>query len=158
MNQPAQSSQALYDELNDDLVAIGEPLLDLAEKFLREQDNFLPFGAELSHSDLFGLVAATSNSEDSFESSTDVLPLLLTALRSRSRSETKAVALVENVAIGREGEQLSPAIKVSVEHSRGLVVAMYLPFSCSSAGDYSFGSLFWLEASPQVGLWSKSDA
>jgi hypothetical protein len=51
------------------------------------------------------------------------------------------------------GEQALTAIRVLLEHERGLNVAMLLPFQRDDEGRYSFGEAFVTPADPELSLW-----
>jgi hypothetical protein len=80
--------------------------------------------------------------------------MLHEALRAAAREEKlRAVAVCEDVTITLEGEKKTAAIKVLVEHQRGLCAALYVPYKRKWFGGYEFGSMFVRSASPEVLVW-----
>ena len=63
-----------------------------------------------------------------------------------------AVGIAENVSLTR-GESTLQAIKVLLEHERGLTVALFLPFQRTDGGEYHFGEAFVTPATPALDLW-----
>jgi len=148
------SATDLYSELKPDLSQVVDALFDLSEVFLRKRGNFLPHGAVLTEDDEVKLVAAAPDGSSDFTNSTEVLPLLHDGLRQMSRDiALKAVAVAENVTVTLEGNRSTQAIKVLVEHRRGLNVALYLPFERRLFRGYSFGSTFSVAAKPEINAW-----
>jgi hypothetical protein len=45
------------------------------------------------------------------------------------------------------------AIKVTLEHERGLTVALFLPFHKNEYGVYSFAPSFVVPVAPELKLW-----
>jgi hypothetical protein len=145
------SSDALYSELEPDIVALASPLFELSERFLKARNNFLPHGAVLTDGGQVKLVAGAP--ENDWTNSTEVLPVLHDALRQSAKEGVKALALAENVTITPEGGKATAAIKVLFEHQRGLVVALYLPFKKRLLRGYEFGESFSVLAAPEVNAW-----
>lgn len=147
----------LYAELKPDIALLAEPLFEMSEKLLREQGNFLPHAAVLTEGGEVKLVAAGAPSE--FTNSTEVLPLLHDGLRIQAKNlPLKALGVSENVTITLEGKRSTKAIKVLLEHRRGLTVALYLPFEKKLLRGYVMGQAFTLEARPEVNAWSEGAA
>jgi hypothetical protein len=153
------SVEALYAELKPEIASIANPLFELSEKFVAKRGNFLPHGAVLTNGDQVKLAAATPPDGSDLTNSTEVLPILHDGLRSMAReSECKAVAVAESVTVTLEGQRPTAAIKVLLEHRRGLCLALYVPFKKKLFGGYAFGSPFTVPASPEVRAWASSDA
>lgn len=151
MNSPDE----LYAELKGDIAALANPLFELSEKFLNSQGNFLPHGAVLTVENEVKLVAATSGND--VATSVEVLPILHDGLRQQARELTlKAIGVAENVTVTLEGQRPSKAIKVLIEHTRGLVVALYLPFEKRLLRGYMMGSTFSKLAEPEVNAWTST--
>lgn len=146
------SPEELYAELKGDIAALADPLFDLSEKFLHSQDNFLPHGAVLTGDNAVRLVAATNGND--VATSVEVLPILHDGLRQQARElALKAIGVAENVTVTLEGQRPSKAIKVLVEHKRGLTVALYLPFEKKLFRGYVTGPTFSKLATPEVNAW-----
>jgi hypothetical protein len=148
MNSPDE----LYAELKGDIAALANPLFELSEKFLNSQGNFLPHGAVLTGENEVKLVAATKGND--VATSVEVLPILHDGLRQQARKlALKAIGVAENVTVTLEGQRPSKAIKVLIEHTRGLTVALYLPFEKRLLRGYVMGSSFSKLAAPEVNAW-----
>jgi len=148
--------ETLYRELKSDLQAVLEPLVDLAQHLLRRQGTFLPFGASLSNA---GQVTfAGAGTEQEMTSSVEILPILHDGLRATAgQDETMAIAVCEWVKITPEGSSQTDAIKVLVEHRRGLTVAFYLPCRKRLLRGWTFGETMALRAQPEVHPWDASE-
>lgn len=82
-----------------------------------------------------------------------MLPNLHKALRAAaSREDVFALAVCEDVRINRDGEKETRAIKVPIEHRRGLCVALYMPFRRRLLG-YAFSDVIAAPANPEVRVW-----
>jgi hypothetical protein len=140
----------LYAELKDEVFLLSEPLFEASKRFLRNRGDFLPHGAMLTAVNEVELTMAVPDGDD-LVSSVEVLTLLHKALRiAATERHLRAVAVCEHVHITREGQAQTPAIKVLVEHSRGLCTALYMPYRKTRFGGYSFGDVFAIDATPEV--------
>ena len=149
------ATDQMYAELKPDLSAISEQLFTLSETFLRKNGNFLPHGALLKSGGEVVLVAAAPDAESDLVTSVEVLPLLHRGLRAQgNESHVVAVGVAENVYISQEGHAPTKAIKVLVEHRKGLTVAFYLPFEKKLFRRYDFGPSFAKAAEPEVAPWA----
>ena len=149
-----KTTDELYSEVKPDIEAVANPLFDLSEQFLRKSGNFLPHGAVLPKDGKVVLVAAAPDMSKDYTNSTAVLPVLHDGLRAQAKEkELVAVGVAENVTITPEGQPPTQAIKVLIEHKRGLVVALYLPFKKQFLRGYSFGEIFSVRAKGEVNAW-----
>ena len=143
----------LYAELTADVVAIADPLFDHSRKRLQAKDDFLPHAALLSAEGKVVLMGAMTGSRDGQASAEHILPMLLNGVRQVSREKVlTAIGIAENVSLTR-GDTSMQAIKVLLEHERGLTVAMFLPFHKADTGEYHFGEAFVTPAPPALNLW-----
>ena len=143
----------LYAELKADVVAIADPLFEHSQKRLQAKDDFLPHAAVLSSEGKVVLMGAMTGSRDGQANATHILPMLLNGVRQVSREKVLvAIGIAENVSLTR-GESAMQAIKVLLEHERGLVVAMFLPFHKADDGEYYYGEAFVTPATPALNLW-----
>jgi hypothetical protein len=111
-------TDTLYKDLQTDLDRISGPLFEFGEQQVRSS------GAE-------------------FESSIEVLPLLHEGLRATvKQGGISAVTICEWVKITREGGKQTDAMKVLVEHERGLTVAFYVPCHKSTFSGWTFEGMF----------------
>ncbi|MBC8069636.1 MAG: hypothetical protein IAG13_14965 [Deltaproteobacteria bacterium] len=147
----------LFAELKPDVEALAEPLLSASEVFVRERGGFLPHGAVLEAGHEVRLVMASPDRVDARASAADVLPRLHEALRGDAQQrDLVAVAVCEDVTITPSGQKSTKAIKVLVEHRRGLTVALYLPWKRKLLGGHVFGEMMVLAAAPEVRAWSST--
>ena len=148
---------ALYAELKSDLESISSPLFEFGEQPVRKRGAFLPFGATLTGSGEIGLDAATSGEE--MESAVEVLPILHEGLRAKvAQGDFSAVAVCEWVKITPEGGKQTDAMKVLVEHERGLTVAFYVTCHKRVFGGWNFEGMFVQPAEPEVRPWGSNHA
>ena len=147
------NEQALFTELKPELSEIANFLFDAAETFLKRQDSFLPVGAVMTNEGEVITVAAAPAGPD-LTTADVVLPRLHEALRANVRQrEIKAVAVVEDVKITPPGQRQTRAIKVLIEHKRGLSVAFYLPFKRHRSGKLETGEPLANAANPEIKPW-----
>ncbi|MHC4983285.1 MAG: hypothetical protein ACYTF6_08985 [Planctomycetota bacterium] len=145
----------LYAELKPEIQSLAEPLFGASEALVRKRGSFLPHGAVLTEQGETRLImAGTEGFEGRSVSSIEVLPALHEALRATAREGgVRAVAVCEDVTITPEGQKKTRAIKVLVEHQRGLCVGLYLPYRRKILGAYVFGDVFARSATPEVLAW-----
>lgn len=153
-------SDTLYSTLKPDIEAMASPLFEASEVFVRKREAFLPHGAILTQRGEVMLVAAAPDGyETRAVSAPEVLPLLHQALRAKAREEDAvALAVSEDVTITLAGQKPTQAMKVLLEHKRGLTVALYVPFHHKFLRGYSFGEMLVLPASPEVCAWPSDPA
>jgi len=147
------SLSELYNELKIDVVAIADPLFEHSRARLQACDGFLPHGAVLDTEGKVVVLGAMTGSKGGQASASQILPLLHGGVRQMFREKVVvAVGIAENVSLTRGGMPLQ-AIKVSLEHERGLNVALFLPFHKSEQGEYFYGESFVMPAHPVMNLW-----
>ena len=116
---------------------------------MRKRGAFLPFGAGLTKDGQVSLHAASPGKDAA--SSPEILPLLHEGLRSVvTEQDLSAVAVCEWVKITPEGGTQTDAVKVLVEHSRGLSVAFYMPCRRKLFRGWQFDAVFVRPAAPEV--------
>jgi hypothetical protein len=146
---------SLYRELKPYVEQLAGSLFEPTQIFIKKRGAFLPHGATLTEAGEIQLVMATGDSDSDVVSSLEVLPALHAGLRQSALQEgIIAVAVCEDVLIRTKGEKETRAIKVLVEHKRGLSVALYMPFRRGWLG-YSYGDVFVIPAAPEVNAWSE---
>jgi hypothetical protein len=147
------SLSELYAELKTDVVTVADPLIEQSQQRLQARDDFLPHAAVLDAEGKVVLMGAMTGSRDGQANSQQIMPLLLRGLRQMSREKViVAIGVAESVSLTR-GEMPMQAIKVLLEHERGLTVAMYLPYYKSESGEYFYGEAFVTPATPALNLW-----
>jgi hypothetical protein len=143
----------LYRELKGDVELIAEPLIDFAQDQIRKRAAFLPFGATLDEKGEISLEAAATGAESA--SSTEVLPLLHEGLRAiAAKRDLREVAVCEWAKITVAGQLQTDAIKVLVEHRRGLAVALYIPCKRQLPRGWEFGEMIAKIAAAEVRPWA----
>lgn len=143
----------LYSELKADVAALADPLFEHSQNHLRARDAFLPHAAVLSAEGKVVMMGAMTGSRDGQASAEYILPMLLGGIRQMSREKVLvAFGVAESVSLNR-GETPMQAIKVLLEHERGLNVALFLPFRKAEDGEYQFGEPFVTPAPPPLKLW-----
>ena len=138
----------LYAAAKADLNSISTPLFEMAVSLVDKRGTFLPFGAVLDAAGQTQLHAATGEHE--ITNSVEVLPRLHEGLRASLQPDSRAVAVCEWVKITPPGSKQTDAIKVLVEHSNGLVMALYLPMRKKLLGRWETGELIGNPAKPEV--------
>jgi hypothetical protein len=150
------STQAeIYSEVKTDLGALARPLFEKSEQLLRERGDFLPHAAVLSPEGRVALLGAMCNTKDGFANSWHILPLVHDGLRSMANErELAAVGVAERVDV-IPGAGSMQAVKVLLEHQRGLAIAFYMPFAREDSGEYSFGRMVTLFTESEVNAWNQ---
>jgi hypothetical protein len=143
----------LYAELKTDVVAIADPLFEHSRKRLQASDDFLPHAALLNAEGKVVLIGAMTGSKHGQANATQIMPMLHGGIRQMSREKVLvAFGIAQNVTLTR-GDMPMQAIKVLLEHERGLTVALFLPFYKSAEGEYYYGESFVTPANPELNLW-----
>ena len=139
--------------MKGELGALARPLFEKSEQLLRERGDFLPHAAVLSPDGKVTLLGAMCNTSGGFASSWQILPMVHDGLRSIASERTlAAVGVAERVeAVPGAGHVL--AVKVLLEHQRGLAIAFYMPFARAESGEYSFGRMVTLFTESEVNAW-----
>jgi hypothetical protein len=151
------TQEVLYAEVKPDISTVATPLFEVSERCLRDMGNFLPHAAVLTAEGKVEIVGAAPDSKDGYADSTQVLLLLHDGLRAMAKEKALvAIGIAENVTITPDGQAATQAIKVLFEHSRGLTVALYLPFAKKFLRGYSFGETFSVLAAPEVNAWKEA--
>ncbi len=120
--------------------------IPFAVEMLEKYGEFYPFALALSQDGTPTQIGIDPGSEH--PESTHVLALLQEAMvKGAAEGEYKATALVVDVSLeGAQGVENTDAIQVGLEHSSGYCVNVFLPYSKTEGGEFSFGELL---ASPR---------
>jgi hypothetical protein len=147
--------EVLYKELKADFENVADPLISASTLFLRNRGAFLPHGATLlADGEVRLIMAVPPDFETRAGTAYEVLPLLHQSLRkAATESHVVAVAACEDVRITIGGKSESPAIKVLIEHVRGLTAAFYLPYSKRLFRGYRFGDMILKSVAAEVQPW-----
>jgi hypothetical protein len=144
--------QTLYTEIKPEMQAITSRLFDLSKKFLQTQGDFLPHAAVLTAEFKLELVGAQGENE--LTTAAEILPLLHGGLRGVAKQKAlSAIGIAESVIVTRPGQSSSKAIKVLLEHRRGLTVAFYMPYQKKLLRGYVYEPVFSILAEPEVNAW-----
>ena len=154
LNRPMSGyDQGLYNEVKSDIQRVVDPLFPLAKGRLDKTGSFLPFGSTLTKEGKVQVVAAYDGKE--IVSSKEVLPMLHDSLRNSAKEGASIIAVCEWVTLDIEGKGKTQAIKVLVEHNRGLTVAFYLPVHKPFLRNWQVGEMFVKPASPEIKAWAR---
>lgn len=144
----------LFAELSPELEALAVALFDVSVVFVRKSGGFLPHGAVLEAGGDVQMIASCSGEPDAITTPAAELPSLHDGLRDVARDPgIVAIAVCEDVTITLEGEKPTQAVKVLVEHRRGLSVAYYLPWRKKWFGRIALGDVITMDAAPEVRPW-----
>ena len=98
-----------------------------------------------------------TNGED-VATSDELMPLLVEGLRNMAKeTDILAAATCEWVQITTEGKT-NDAMKVIVEHSRGLSVAFYVPCNKSIFRGWRFLPMIAKQIAPVIVIWNSKNA
>lgn len=149
------STQAeIYAAIRGDLAALARPLFEKSERLLRERGDFLPHAAVLTSEGKVSLLGAMCNTKDGFANSWHILPMVHDGLRSMaSERSLTAIGVAERVD-AVPGERSTQAVKVLLEHQRGLAIAFYMPFVRNEIGVFDFGKMVTLFTESEVNAWN----
>jgi len=149
------STQAeIYAAVKGELGTLARPLFDKSERLLRERGDFLPHAAVLAPDGKVSLLGAMCLTGDGFANSWHILPMVHDGLRSMAcERDLAAVGVAERVD-GIPGTGPIRAIKVLLEHQRGLAIAFYMPFQQAETG-FDFGKMVTLFTESEVNAWSR---
>jgi hypothetical protein len=146
--------QDLYGELKPEVQTLAQSLFEISEKALRERGSFLPHAGALTAEGKVRLIGAMCNTRDGVAKSTHLLPMLRQGLRTMVYERpVNAVGIAEDVTVQPEGQPQTRAVKVHLEHSRGLTIAFFLPFDYGTSGEIAFGSTLSMFAPPEINAW-----
>jgi hypothetical protein len=151
------STQAeIYAAVKGELGALARPLFEKSQLLLRERGDFLPHAAVLSPDGRVSLLGAMCITKDGFANPWHILPMVHDGLRSMAyERELAAIGVAERVdAI--PGAGAIRAVKVLLEHQRGLAIAFFMPFEKSETGEFNFGRMVTLFTESEVNAWNQS--
>jgi hypothetical protein len=144
--------QALYRAIKPDIELVAPRLFDLSKRFLQLQADFLPHAAILTPDSKVALVAAQGERE--LTNATEILPILHGTLRHLAKNkEISAIGVAESVTITPEGRSPTRAIKVLLEHRRGIAIALYMTYEKKFLRGNVFAPIFSVLANSEVNAW-----
>ncbi len=145
--------ETLFVELRPDLEALAGALFEFSEGCLREIGTLIPHGAVLTEQGKVEIVGAVPDGDREWSTPTEVLLVLFHSLRALAEERAlRAIGVVEVGTVNSESPRATRAIRVLVEHRRGLCVAVYKPFK-RKGRRHTFGAVFLSPAEPEVGAW-----
>lgn len=123
-----------------ELDALLDPMLEFAEKMLREHGEFYPFAVTLDQEGQIGLVGGLTDGEH--PESRAVIDLLVDGLRgSAQQGRIRASGICwDALMTGADGKK-TDAIAMSLEHSLGDGAMVFRPYSKGRIGGWKFGDL-----------------
>src|SRR5262245_20257018 len=143
----------LYVALKDDLGALARPLFVRSEQLLKERGYFLPHAAVLAPDGRVSLMGAMCMQKDGFANSGHILPMVHEGLRSAARErELLALGVAERVD-AVPGQGAIRAVKVQLEHKRGLIIAFFMPYTRSESGSVAFSRMLTVFSESEVNAW-----
>lgn len=116
--------------------------LEFAQKLLKEQGEFYPFGASMSADGKVCMDGVATDEEH--PPSQELLDLLADSYSKRANSgELRAAALCADVRVPSPGSvEKTDAISVGLEHVGGEAVTVFLPYRKGWFGRVRYGNLF----------------
>jgi hypothetical protein len=127
----------------DELDALLDPLLNLAQELLKKRGEFFPFGGTIGDQGQVSLTAADTGIER--PPSQDVIDLLARGMRSQAQAgRIRASGICYDTRFAPDGGQLTDAIAVSLEHAAGDAALVLLPYGKGRFTGLKFGSLIAL--------------
>ena len=149
------STQAeIYAAVKGELGTLARPLFEKSEQLLRERGDFLPHAAVLTPEGRVSLLGAMCNTKDGFANSWHILPMVHDGLRSMaSERDLLAVGVAERVDAIPGGGTVH-AVKVLLEHQRGLAIAFYMPIVRDDMDKIAFGKMITLFTESEVNAWN----
>jgi len=149
------STQAeIYAAVKGDLGALARPLFEKSEMLLRERGDFLPHAAVLTSEGRVSLLGAMCNTKDGFANSWHILPLVHDGLRSMAAERDIAAVGVAERVDAIPGAGATRAVKVLLEHQRGLAIAFFMPILRDEQDRLAFGRVITLFTESEVNAWS----
>lgn len=150
------STQAeIYAAVKAELGALARPLFEKSEQLLRERGDFLPHAAVLSPDGKVSLLGAMCITKDGFANSWHILPMVHDGLRSMANERALAAVGVAERVDAIPGAGAMRAVKVLLEHQRGLAIAFYMPFAKAETGEFNFGRMVTLFTESEVNAWNQ---
>ncbi|HTU66326.1 MAG TPA: hypothetical protein VMF52_10260 [Steroidobacteraceae bacterium] len=146
--------QELYAAVKGDLGALAKPLFAKSEQLLRERGDFLPHAAVLAPDGKVTLLGAMCITGDGFANSWHILPMVHDGLRAMARERDLAAVGVAERVDAIPGHGAGRAVKVQLEHHRGLTIAFYMSITQDDQGATAFGRMVTLFSESEVNAWS----
>ena len=122
-------------EVEQDYDALLEPMMDMIEKWLQEQDGFIPCGAAMT---MDGEVAGHMAGTDDSDTMEDVMRLLFEGLRKRAEAGEIRASIVCYDGGFHEDDEFVPSIVTILEHIQGPALIAYRPYRKGADGTYEY--------------------
>lgn len=125
-------------EAEQDYDALLDRMMTLVEKWMQEQDGFVPCGAAISAN---GEVVGHMIGTDEASTTESAMHALFTGLQARARAgEIRATCVCYDGAFEENGEQV-PAIFIILEHFQGPATMLRRPYRKNSDGTYVYAQM-----------------
>ena len=126
----------------EQLVDLLNQALPCAEKMLHKHRSFHPYGAVLDERLDVELVGANLRGE--IPQADELVEGLIRMLREHAHERScRATALVVDVRVQPpKGGDETDAVMVSLEHSDGTLVDVFLPYTLQASGEVRYGEMF----------------
>ena len=145
----------IYAAVKGDLGTLARPLFEKSAQLLRERGDFLPHAAVLTPEGRVSLLGAMCNTKEGFANSWHILPMVQDGLRSMAGERPLvAVGIAERVDTIPGGGTMH-AVKVQLEHQRGLAIAFFMPIVRDDLDKIAFGKMVTLFTETEVNAWSQ---
>ena len=130
--------------------ALLNALLPFAEKMLRKNGEFYPYGGYMKPDGTIVQVGAT-DPDTEHPKSKDLIYVLRSSLRELARrKECKAVAIVFDVTVTLpNSNQTGDAIQISIEHAEKYAAEVFFPYHCIEK-DVVYGETFAQQGEHEV--------
>jgi hypothetical protein len=134
-------------EAEQDYDALLGGMLPLVEKWLQEQDGFVPCGAAITaDGQLVGQMAGA----DEAATTESVMRMLFTRLQAQAQAgEIRATCVCYNGEFEEDGELL-PAIFIILEHTRGPATIFRRPYRKNPDGTYGYARMEGQTVQPEI--------
>ncbi len=126
----------------DELESLMKQVVPFAEQMLLKHREFSPYGAFLTTTGEVELISADDSGEPRVPQ--ELIQALVAGFRKHAKTgKYKATALVALVRVWPPGtDEKMEAIRVSLEHTSGLAMDVFLPYHVDGQGQIQYGEIF----------------
>lgn len=135
-----------------DCETVLSPLLEFAEKMLREQGGFIPFAGGLTKNGKVTLVGAIDGDENQPQDAEHLMKILTAALKAGARKgDYTATGLVVDGRVVPPGQATkSDAIIAQLDHASGYSIQLFVPYRFDEKRQPVFGETFAMKGSNAI--------
>lgn len=139
-----------YRMAHEEIDALLNAVLPLAQQMLGKYGEFYPIGASISATGEVGLVGVMPESEH--PEAQEIIDLLMAQLvHDAGTHEIRgSVICFDGTAVSPGQSDKSDAICAHLEHESGICVAAFLPYRKEISGQVTYGELFAGQLKPQI--------